>query len=58
VIREILTLVVQRLIPGDHFVGDTAAEITVLRQMAEKSPMTDARTEILKAISVLQGRRR
>ena len=44
----------RRLSPGDHFVGNAAAEITVLRQVADKVPMADARTEILKAIAVLR----
>ncbi len=47
-------MAVRRLSPGDHYVGgDAAAEITVLRQAAEKAPIADARTEILKAIAVL-----
>lgn len=28
---DILQLAIRRLSPGDHFVGDAAAEITVLR---------------------------
>ncbi len=55
-LRDILQLAVRRLSPGEHFVGDAAAEITVLRQVAEKVPMADARTEILKAIAVLRDR--
>jgi hypothetical protein len=55
-IRKVLELAVRRLSPGDHYVGDAAAEITVLRLAAEKSPVADARTEILKAIAVLRGR--
>jgi hypothetical protein len=51
--RDVLQLAVRRLSPGDHFVGDAAAEITVLRQIADKVPMADARTEILKAVAVL-----
>jgi hypothetical protein len=46
----------RRLSPGDHYVGDAAAEITVLRQVAEKVPIAEARTEILKAIAVLRDR--
>jgi hypothetical protein len=56
VAREVLQLAVRRLSPGDHFVGDAAAEITVLRQVADKVPMADARTEILKAVAVLRDR--
>jgi hypothetical protein len=56
-IREMLHLAVRRLSPGDHFVGDAAAEITVLRQVAEKVPIADAHTEILKAVAVLLDRR-
>jgi hypothetical protein len=33
---DILHLAIRRLSPGDHFVGDAAAEITVLRQAAER----------------------
>jgi hypothetical protein len=46
-----------RLSPGDHFVGDAAAEITALRQVAEEVPAAQARTEILKAVAVLQDTR-
>lgn len=56
VLREVLQLAVRRLSPGDHYVGDAAAEITALRQVAEKVPIAEARTEILKAIGVLRGR--
>jgi hypothetical protein len=45
-----------RLSQGDHYVGDAAAEITVLRQVAEKTPIAEARTEILKAVAVLRDR--
>jgi len=34
-----LQTVVRRLSPGDHRVGDAAAEITVLRQVAAKVPV-------------------
>jgi len=54
--REVLQLAIRRLSPGDHFVGDAAAEITVLRQVTDKVPMADARTEILKAVAVLRDR--
>jgi hypothetical protein len=56
VLRDILVLAIRRLAPGDHFVGDAAAEITVLRQAAERVPIADARTEILKAVAVLRDR--
>jgi hypothetical protein len=56
VLREIIQMAARRLSPGDHFVGDAAAEITVLRQIAEKLPFVDARMEILKAIAVLRDR--
>lgn len=55
-LREVLLLAVRRLSPGDNYVGDAAAEITVLRHAADKSPVADARTEILKAIAVLRDR--
>jgi hypothetical protein len=44
---EVLRLAIRRLSPGDHFVGDAAAEITVLRRAADQMPVADARTEIL-----------
>lgn len=53
---EVLRLAIRRLSPGDHFVGDAAAEITVLRQAADQMPVADPRTEILKAIAVLRDR--
>jgi hypothetical protein len=55
-LREVLQMAVRRLSPGDHQLGDAAAEITVLRQVAEKVTIGDARTEILKAIAVLRDR--
>jgi hypothetical protein len=33
--RELLGLAIRRLSPGDHFVGDAAAEIAMLREAAE-----------------------
>jgi hypothetical protein len=53
---DILQLAIRRLSPGDHFAGDAAAEITVLRRAAETVPVADARTEILKAVAVLRDR--
>jgi 3-deoxy-D-manno-octulosonate 8-phosphate phosphatase KdsC-like HAD superfamily phosphatase len=55
-IRDVLQMAARRLSPGDHYVGDAAAEITVLRQVAEKVPIADARAEVLKAIAVLRDR--
>jgi hypothetical protein len=55
-LREVLEMAARRLSAGDHYVGDAAAEITVLCQVAEKVPLTDARTEIQKAIAVLRDR--
>lgn len=55
-LRDVLELAARRLSPGDHFVADAAAEITVLRQAAEKVPVADARTEVLKAVAVLRDR--
>ena len=54
--RDVFQLVVRCLSRGDHFIGDAAAEITVLRRVADKVPMADARTEILKAVAVLRDR--
>jgi len=56
VLRGIIDLAICRLSPGDHFVGDAAAEITVLRQVAERVSIADARTEILKAVAVSRDR--
>jgi predicted component of type VI protein secretion system len=53
---EVLRLAIRGLSPGDHFVGYAAAEITVLRHVAEQVPIADARTEILKAVAVLRDR--
>jgi hypothetical protein len=53
---DVLRLAIRRLSPGDHFVGDAAAEITVLRHAADQMPVADARTEILKAVAVLRDR--
>jgi hypothetical protein len=55
-IREVLGLAIRRLSPGDNFVGRAAAEITVMRQAADKVPISAARTEILKAVVVLRDR--
>jgi limonene-1,2-epoxide hydrolase len=52
--REVLQLAIRRLSPGDYFVGDAAAEITVLRHAADQMRVADARTEILKAVAVLR----
>jgi hypothetical protein len=57
-VRDVLQLAVRRLSPGDSFVGDAAAEITVLRDVADKVPIADARTEIMKAVAVLRDRSR
>jgi hypothetical protein len=57
-VRKVLELAVQRLSPGDHFVGDAAAKITVLRDIANKVPVAAARTEILKAVAVLRNKSR
>jgi hypothetical protein len=55
-VRDVLQIAVRKLSPGDHFVGDAAAEITVLRDVANKVPIAEVRTEILKAIAVLRDR--
>jgi hypothetical protein len=55
-LREVLQMAARRLSLGDYYVGDAAGEITVLRQVAEKVPIAEARTEILKAIAVLRDR--
>ena len=55
-VRVVLELAVRRLSPGDHFLGDAAAEITVLRDLADKVLVSHARTEILKAVAVLRDR--
>lgn len=53
---EVLRLAIRRLWPGDHFVGDAGAEITVLRHAAATVPVANAKTEILKAVAVLRDR--
>jgi hypothetical protein len=53
---DVLRLAIRRLSPGGHFVGDAAAEITVLRRAADQMPIADARTEILKAVAILRDR--
>jgi hypothetical protein len=53
-LRAVLKLAARRLSPDHHYVGDAAAEITVLRQVAEKVPIAEVRTEILKAVAVLR----
>jgi hypothetical protein len=55
-LRETLQTIARRLSPGDHCSGNAAAEITVLRQVAEKVPVAGARTEILKAVAVLRDK--
>ena len=54
--RLVFELTVRLFSPGDDFVGDAAAEITVLRQAADLMPIADARTEILKAVAALRDR--
>jgi RNase P/RNase MRP subunit POP5 len=56
--RKVLDLAVRRLSLGDTYVGDAAAEITVLRDIANKVPVAAARTETLKVIAVLHNRSR
>lgn len=55
-LRKLLDLAVRRLSPGDNYVGNAAAEITVLREAAARSPIPAARTEILKAVAVLRDK--
>jgi hypothetical protein len=55
-LRELLELTAWRLSLGDHYVREAAAEITVLREVAEKLPLADARTAILEAIAVMSDR--
>lgn len=53
--REVMQLAIRRLSPGAHFVGDAAAEISLLRHIGV--PVLPARTEILKAVAVLHDQR-
>jgi hypothetical protein len=53
--RGVLDLAVRRLSPGDFYVGDAAAEITVLRDIAGKVDGA-TRTDILKAVAILDPR--
>ena len=57
-LRKTLLVAARRLSQGDHLIGNAAAEITVLRKIAEKVPVAAARTEILKAVAVLQDKSR
>jgi hypothetical protein len=57
-LRKTLLVAARRLSQGDHLIGNAAAEITVLRKIAEKVPVAAARTEILKAVAVLQDKGR
>jgi hypothetical protein len=57
-LRKALRMAAHRLSPGDSYVGDAAAEITVLHLVAEKVPLAPARTEILKAVAVLRDKGR
>jgi hypothetical protein len=57
-LRKTLLVAVRRLSQGEHLLGNAAAEIIVLRHVAEKVPVAAARTEILKAIAVLRDRPR
>jgi hypothetical protein len=56
-IRDVLDLAIRRLSPGDFYAGDSAAEITLLRDFAGKVT-GDARTDILKAVAILTDRSR
>jgi hypothetical protein len=57
-LRKTLLVAARRLSQGDHLIGNAAAEITVLCQVAEKVPVAAARTEILKAVAVLRDKGR
>jgi hypothetical protein len=57
-LRKTLLVAARRLSQGDHLIGNAAAEITVLRKIAEKVPVAAARTEILKAVAVLRDKGR
>ena len=57
-LRKTLLVAARRLSQGDHLIGNAAAEITVLRKIAEKVPMAAARTEILKAVALLRDKGR
>ena len=55
VIREVLRLAMRRLSPGDFYAGDATAEITLLRDIANKI-IGEARTDVLKAVAILTDR--
>jgi hypothetical protein len=57
-LRKTLLVAARRLSQGDHLIGNAAAEITVLRKIAEKVPVAAARTEILKAVALLRDKGR
>lgn len=54
--KLLLDVATRRRSPGGHYVGNAAADIIALRQVAEMLPFVDARMEILKAIAVLRAR--
>jgi hypothetical protein len=54
-IRNVIDLAIRRLSPGDFYVGDATAEITVLRDIATKVA-GEARTDVLKAVAILADR--
>jgi hypothetical protein len=56
-IREVLRLAIRRLSPGDFYAGDAAAEITLLRDIANKVA-AEARTDVLKVVAILTDRGR
>jgi hypothetical protein len=56
-IRELLRLAIRRLSPGDFYIGEAAAEITLLRDTANKVT-GEACTDILKAVAILTDRGR
>jgi hypothetical protein len=56
-IRNVLDRAIRRLSPGDFYVGEAAAEITVLRDIANKVA-GETPTDVLKALAILTDKGR
>jgi hypothetical protein len=53
---DVLQLIVERLSRANLLVRDVAAELALLRQVAQQVAVVDARGEILKAIALLRDK--
>ena len=57
ILRKSLHVAMRRLGAGDYYL-ESASEVTLLCQVAEKVTVPAARTEILKAVAVIRERSR